>query len=237
MSYSCQGNATCNGQHAPHPQPPCEPKHCPARRAYEVVSCCEGMMHVASRVGSRPVHGGRSRLPVGSGAGPSPGPCAGCPVRAGRRDTARCCRPCRRPRLSGFLRGLPGPVRGTRIFSSTGSNCVQSARCPGVTTRDSGRQQPSALRWTLVVNPPRERPRPSPPAPPPPGGRRGSATASRPGGSRAQPPLRPAPTAGRRGRRPLAGGHARSSPTSETGDGPSRLRTGQRPARPETPTA
>jgi hypothetical protein len=39
----------------------------------------------------------------------------------------------------------------------------------------------------LLVNPPRERPRPSPPAPPPPGGRRDSATASRP----AVPPRRP----------------------------------------------
>lgn len=31
---------------------------------------------------------------------------------------------------------------------------------PRVTIRDSGRQRPSALRWTLLVNPPRERPRP-----------------------------------------------------------------------------
>ena len=39
------------------------------------------------------------------------------------------------------------------------------------------------------MNPPRERPSPSPPPPPSPGGRRGSATASRPGVPRAQPPF------------------------------------------------
>jgi hypothetical protein len=63
--------------------------------------------------------------------------------------------------LSGLLRGLPSPNRETRIFSSTGMNWVQSARCPGVMIRDSGRQRPSALRWILLVKPPRERPRPS----------------------------------------------------------------------------
>lgn len=68
-------------------------------------------------------------------------------------------------RLSGRRRGRPSPARGTRILSMTGSNCVQSARSPGATVRDRGRQRPSALRWTLVVNPPRERPRPSPAAP------------------------------------------------------------------------
>ncbi|MEV7730135.1 hypothetical protein AB0P15_36300 [Streptomyces sp. NPDC087917] len=31
-------------------------------------------------------------------------------------------------RLSGFLRGLPSPIFGMRIFSRTGLNCVQSAR-------------------------------------------------------------------------------------------------------------
>lgn len=40
----------------------------------------------------------------------------------------------------------------------TGSNCVQSARCPGVRTRESGRRLPSALRWIFVVGPPREWP-------------------------------------------------------------------------------
>lgn len=58
-----------------------------------------------------------------------------------------------------------------------------------------GRQRPSALRWSLVVNPPCERPRPSPPASPPPGGRRGSATASRPGALGLRPPLRRGPVA------------------------------------------
>jgi hypothetical protein len=60
------------------------------------------------------------------------------------------------------------------------SNCVQSARCPGVMIREGGRQQPSALRWGLVENRPASGPDPHLPAPPPPGGRRGSATASRP---------------------------------------------------------
>ena len=52
-----------------------------------------------------------------------------------------------------------------------GANWVQSARCPGATIRDSGRHIPSALRWILLVKPPRERPGPSPScAPPPPAG-------------------------------------------------------------------
>jgi hypothetical protein len=91
--------------------------------------------------------------------------------------------------LRGLLRGLPGPRRGTWIFSSTAVNWVQSARCPGVTIRDSGRQRPSTLRWTLVVKPPRERPRPSPGAPPPPGGGAGSATAFRADVLSRRPPL------------------------------------------------
>lgn len=111
----------------------------------------------------------------------SPGSCAGCPGVAGTRGTVRCCMPLSAATLSGFLRGLPGPDLGTRIFSSTGLNCVQSARWPGVTIKESGRQWPSAIRWIFVVKPPRERPRPSPPAPPPPGGRAGFATAFRPG--------------------------------------------------------
>ena len=41
-----------------------------------------------------------------------------------------------------------------------GANWVQSARCPGATIRDSGRHIPSALRWILLVKPPRERPVP-----------------------------------------------------------------------------
>jgi hypothetical protein len=50
-------------------------------------------------------------------------------------------------RLSGFLRGLPGPILGTRILPETGLNWVQSARWPGVTTRESGRQRLSVLGW------------------------------------------------------------------------------------------
>lgn len=112
-------------------------------------------------------------------------------------------------RLSGRRRGRPSPARGTRILSMTGSNWVQSARCPGVAVRDSGRQRPSALRWTLVVNPPRERPRPSPAAPPPTGGWAVSTRASR----SCVPPRRPplvgsALTAGFCGRWRHAGGLA-----------------------------
>ena len=33
-----------------------------------------------------------------------------------------------------LTRGRPGPRRGTRTFSSTGSNCGESPRCPAVTT-------------------------------------------------------------------------------------------------------
>lgn len=59
----------------------------------------------------------------------------------------------------------------------------------------------------LVVNPRRERSRPSPPAPPPPGGRGGSATPSRPGVLPLCPSLRRA--AVRCGRRRRADGPAR----------------------------
>ncbi|GAA1908881.1 hypothetical protein GCM10009753_45320 [Streptantibioticus ferralitis] len=41
---------------------------------------------------------------------------------------------------------IPAPGGEPLIFCSTGSNWVQSARCPGVTIKDSGRQHPSALR-------------------------------------------------------------------------------------------
>src|SRR6185369_12292517 len=42
------------------------------------------------------------------------------------------------PAAAGDASGCPAPSRGTRIFSTTGSNWVQSARCPGVMTNDSG---------------------------------------------------------------------------------------------------
>jgi hypothetical protein len=70
----------------------------------------------------------------------------------------------------------------------TASNCVQSARWPSVMSSQSGRQRPSALRWILAVNPPRERPGPSPPAPPPPGGRTSSAGLLRPSVRCPRPP-------------------------------------------------
>ncbi|MEU8622551.1 patatin-like phospholipase family protein [Streptomyces sp. NPDC048623] len=38
-----------------------------------------------------------------------------------------------------------------RTVSATGSNCMQSARCPGVMTRDSGRRLPPTARWTLAT--------------------------------------------------------------------------------------
>lgn len=59
----------------------------------------------------------------------SPESCAGYPDAArtrGRADAVSLvCRD-----AGGLLRGRPRPRRGTRIFSSTGTNCVQSARCP-----------------------------------------------------------------------------------------------------------
>ncbi|MDQ0757582.1 hypothetical protein QF027_000217 [Streptomyces canus] len=106
----------------------------------------------------------------------------------------------------------PGAATGRHIWTPTPPgrlNWVQFARWPGVRTRDSGRQRPSALRWILLVNPPRERPRPSPPTPPPPGGRRGSATASRPGVLPSRPPLKRALEVGRCGRRPRVGERGR----------------------------
>ncbi|WUB68931.1 hypothetical protein OG734_01850 [Streptomyces sp. NBC_00576] len=39
---------------------------------------------------------------------------------------------------SGRTRGRPGPRRGTRTFSNTGSNCGESPRRPAVTTIDMG---------------------------------------------------------------------------------------------------
>src|SRR5215470_2590765 len=43
--------------------------------------------------------------------------------------------------------------------SSTRSHCVDSCRCPAVTSTASGRPLPSVTRWTLVPKPPRLRPR------------------------------------------------------------------------------
>jgi len=109
--------------------------------------------------------------------------------------------------LPGLRRGRP-TGRGTRILSNTASNCVQSARWPSVMSSESGRQRPSALRWILAVNPPRERPSPSPPAPPPPGGRTSSAGLLRPSVRCLRPLLEPV-RAARYGRRRRADGRAR----------------------------
>lgn len=108
--------------------------------------------------------------------------------------------------LSGVVRGRPGPSRGTRMRSMTGSNCVQSARWPAVSNSESTRQRPSALRWILVVKPPRERPSASPPAPPPPSGRTVSPTVFR-SGVPSRPPLLMRRAAELSARRPHAGGH------------------------------
>jgi hypothetical protein len=60
---------------------------------------------------------------------------------------------------SGRVRGRPRPPRGTRTASRTTSKTVESLTLPGVRTTDSGRPRPSTARWTLVVSPPRDRPR------------------------------------------------------------------------------
>lgn len=48
------------------------------------------------------------------------------------------------------------------MVSNTRRNCGLSPYWPGVKTSDNALQRPSADRWILVVNPPRERPRHSP---------------------------------------------------------------------------
>ena len=58
---------------------------------------------------------------------------------------------------SGRFRGRPRR-RGTRMPSSTGSNCVLSCRWPAVRRTASGRPRPSTARWSLVLNPPRLQP-------------------------------------------------------------------------------
>src|SRR5690242_2133848 len=46
-----------------------------------------------------------------------------------------------------------------RTWPRARSHCVDSWRCPAVTSAASGRPPPSQTRWTFVPNPPRERPR------------------------------------------------------------------------------
>lgn len=62
---------------------------------------------------------------------------------------------------SGLVRGRPGPGRLILIAFMTAENAKESCRCPAVVTREIGRHRPSAARWILVENPPRERPRAS----------------------------------------------------------------------------
>ncbi|GGT81200.1 hypothetical protein GCM10010256_46170 [Streptomyces coeruleorubidus] len=58
----------------------------------------------------------------------------------------------------GRVRGLPGPLRGTRMRDITVSKAGASPAWPAVTVKARGRARPSAARWTLVLSPPRERP-------------------------------------------------------------------------------
>ena len=60
--------------------------------------------------------------------------------------------------VRGRVLGLPGPVRGTRMRDITVSKAGASPAWPAVTVNARGRARPSAARWTLVLNPPRERP-------------------------------------------------------------------------------
>src|SRR5687768_7074852 len=46
-----------------------------------------------------------------------------------------------------------------RTRFSTDSACLDSCRCPAVTSAASGRPLPSLTRWIFVPNPPRDRPR------------------------------------------------------------------------------
>lgn len=62
-------------------------------------------------------------------------------------------------RPGGRVPGLPGPRRGTRMRDITVSKARASPAWPAVTVKARGRARPSAARWTLVLNPPRERPR------------------------------------------------------------------------------
>src|SRR4051812_4550665 len=66
-------------------------------------------------------------------------------------------------RLSELVRGRPAPVLGRGLPQDRLElGAVRPlAWCDG--GRERGRQRPSALRWSLLVNPPCERPRPSPP--------------------------------------------------------------------------
>lgn len=120
------------------------------------------------------VSGGCGRGRRGPGWSPLSRVCAGRPDCGGSR-TALSART-----RSGRLRGLPGPRRGTRMASRTGSNCGESPRWPAVLTTLSGFCPCSTARWILVVRPPRERPRAC----------SAGSTAMPPGGSFADPLFR-----------------------------------------------
>ena len=76
--------------------------------------------------------------------------------RRGWRGTRRPYRPAPGP---GGCAGPP-PGRGTRMRPSTAWNCGLSPRWPAVTMMDRGFCRCSHARCTLVVSPPRDRPRP-----------------------------------------------------------------------------
>src|SRR5512142_1986726 len=63
---------------------------------------------------------------------------------------------------SGRVRGRPTPPAGTRIAASSPGSCGLSPACPGVSSTASGRPRPSTARWSLLLSPPRDRPRASP---------------------------------------------------------------------------
>ncbi len=107
----------------------------------------------------------------------------------------------------------PGPRHSDLLQDGLEPGAVRLL--PRVTTGDSRWQRPSALGWSWVVDPPREQPRPLPPAPPPPGGRRGSATASRPGAVRCR---RVPPCPGNRRRVDAGTGRTLMRPHDRGGD-------------------
>src|SRR3954453_17419579 len=63
---------------------------------------------------------------------------------------------------SGGWRGRPGPRRATDTSASSGSSCGLSPACPAVSSTAMGSPRPSTARCSLVVSPPRDRPRASP---------------------------------------------------------------------------
>src|SRR5712692_4556116 len=58
----------------------------------------------------------------------------------------------------GRRRGRPFPRRRMLMASISGMNRGESPCWPGLVSRATGRQRRSAVRWILVVSPPRERP-------------------------------------------------------------------------------